>query len=127
METEGSELADPTEGGTGENVGETAGDEQRGGPAVDEPVPVAGGALGGRADPLAGAVGRQDSGGGEAGSLPASDEGLREEDVPDRGGPTGTTSAGIGGAGGGTTSDPGRQNPIVPGERELGGEDPPGR
>ncbi len=80
---ERSEPADPTEGGTGENEGWTSGDEQRGGPAQDESVPMGGGAMGGRADPFADAVEPQDSGGGGTSPLPTSDEGLREEDIPE--------------------------------------------
>jgi hypothetical protein len=54
---ERSDLPDPAEGGAGLNEGDSQGDEDRGGPAHDEPVPQGGGALGGRADPIAGTAG----------------------------------------------------------------------
>jgi hypothetical protein len=54
---ERSELPDPAEGGAGLNEGESQGDQDRGGPARDEPSPEAGGAIGGRADPIAGSAG----------------------------------------------------------------------
>ncbi len=54
---EQSDLPDPAQGGEGLNEGGSQGDEDRGGPARDEPAPQAGGALGGRADPIAGSAG----------------------------------------------------------------------
>ncbi len=51
------ELPDPAEGGAGLNEGESEGDRDRGGPARDEPSPEGGGAIGGRADPIAGSAG----------------------------------------------------------------------
>jgi hypothetical protein len=60
---ERSDLPDPREGGSGENEGWTQGDEDRGGAAREEAVPQAGGASGGRADPIAGGAGREGGGG----------------------------------------------------------------
>ncbi len=52
-----SELPDPAEGGDGRNEGASQGDADRGGPATDAPSPEGGGAIGGRADPIAGTAG----------------------------------------------------------------------
>jgi hypothetical protein len=87
----------------------------QGGPerAEDEPEPMAGGAVGGRADPFGIEVERDEA---PADDVPATPEGDPPADVDradiDRRGPSSAgegTPGDVGGAGGGSTEDPGRR------------------